>query len=991
MRRESDFKTWIPAFAGMTREFALRPGFARRRTAHWAALLILAALPLSAAKYEGGIPGAFLEQASGARALAMGRAFGAVAEGPGSLIWNPAGLGRAARDEFALNYLSLFEGASLGEISWASSYKRPFGLGASFIAYSFPGIVVRDASNNITGETKDEKMGFLFGGAAEPWKSWTFGMTTKLIRQSIGGTSASAVDLDFGVLKTFNRYRAGLQFQDMLEAGLKREGGEDKLPRGVRAGGAVRFFGSALFSADVLLRQGRDPGFRAGLEYSIFNTAFVRAGFDGSLPSMGLGLAVGRVGVDYAVLSSEALGLSHRMSLRWGFGAPSGEKMLARGQWKQEYIAKAQTNKQDKKRRLQERAEQLYKEMEAQAHAKQAKQALTGQQWEKAFNLSSLAVQKNPANSQAKEILDKSLAAMERLGVKPQSAKPPRLSVPKDSIYFRDPFGKNALAGGDSGEFGFLVKNADDAGPAFGLEAHVSLAVPIKDLDFPKTMILGDVWNAKQAAVTIPIKAGDGLGNGKAEFIITFTEAGRNPPDPVKIVVETRRQLRPDVKIQGLPEIDDGSYPDPERVAYGNADGQINPGDQIEIAVTLANAGEGETRAATARIVKTSDDRDIEIKTSLKIQSSYDLGNLKPGEWRKLVFGLRVAKEYKSTGVIPLALEVGDSRPQFKRVLPLNLKAGQVYAKIQTVEVQGAAPAAAGMPVLPSFGQEQGAAPTAAGKPVLPSFGQELLSIPAFKTPERKNAYAVVIGIENYALALPAADFALRDAQAVRDYFIHALAIPQSNIVLLLNDKATGSGMTKYLETWLANNADQESEVFVYYSGHGAPNAATKESYLVPYDGDPAYLESTGYSLSRLYRKLEETKAKRILVVMDSCFSGAGSRTVLAKGTRPLIVDLKKEAPGTSRLAVLAAAGGEQISGTFEEKQFGLMTYYFLLGLKGEAGAGGKGKIYLHDLYDFLKTKVKNEAWRKGNRKQEPELLYREPREWEKEPLAVLR
>ena len=63
--------------------------------------------------------------------------------------------------------------------------------------------------------------------------------------------------------------------------------------------------------------------------------------------------------------------------------------------------------------------------------------------------------------------------------------------------------------------------------------------------------------------------------------------------------------------------------------------------------------------------------------------------------------------------------------------------------------------------------------------------------------------------------------------------------------------------------------------MFIYYSGHGAPNTKTGDAYLVPYDGDPSFIEQTGYPLKKLYESLNKLQAKEIIVALDSCFSGA--------------------------------------------------------------------------------------------------------------------
>ncbi|MFQ6043596.1 MAG: CARDB domain-containing protein, partial [Candidatus Poribacteria bacterium] len=43
-----------------------------------------------------------------------------------------------------------------------------------------------------------------------------------------------------------------------------------------------------------------------------------------------------------------------------------------------------------------------------------------------------------------------------------------------------------------------------------------------------------------------------------------------------------------------------------------------------------------------------------------------------------------------------------------------------------------------------------------------------------------------------------------------------------------------------------------ETEVFIFYSGHGAP-ATDKSPYLIPQDADPNYAKTTGVGLSELY------------------------------------------------------------------------------------------------------------------------------------------
>ena len=241
---------------------------------------------------------------------------------------------------------------------------------------------------------------------------------------------------------------------------------------------------------------------------------------------------------------------------------------------------------------------------------------------------------------------------------------------------------------------------------------------------------------------------------------------------------------------------------------------------------------------------------------------------------------------------------------------------------------------------------------------------------PSYKKPENAENYAIVVGIEKYS-DLPEAQFAGRDAKAMREHLL-ALGFPQRNIHMLLDQRATKTGLMKNVETWLPNNAGENSTVFFFYSGHGAPDTKSQQPFLVPFDGDPQYMEDTGYSLKRLYAKLGALKAKRIIIALDSCFSGAGGRSVLAKGAKPLVLKADTSL-ATGKAVVLSASQYDQISGTIEEQGHGAFTYFLLKGLNGEA-AGTDGAVTVKSLYDYLAPKVAD-ASRRENRDQTPQLL----------------
>lgn len=246
---------------------------------------------------------------------------------------------------------------------------------------------------------------------------------------------------------------------------------------------------------------------------------------------------------------------------------------------------------------------------------------------------------------------------------------------------------------------------------------------------------------------------------------------------------------------------------------------------------------------------------------------------------------------------------------------------------------------------------------------------------PAYKFTENPDNFAVVIGIEKYA-GLPDALYAERDAKAVRAH-LEALGYPARNIAMITGAQASRAGIAKNIETWLSRNVKERSAVFVYYSGHGAPDPVKGEAYLIPSDGDPQYLEDTAYPVKRLFEKLEALKAARVIVALDACFSGAGGRSVLAKGARPLVSKVDLVGGPLFKTLAFSASAADQISGVAEGQGHGLFTYFLLRGLNETHGAA-KAK----DLFAYFSPRVQDEA-KRVNRDQTPQMLPAEagPRE----------
>jgi hypothetical protein len=231
-------------------------------------------------------------------------------------------------------------------------------------------------------------------------------------------------------------------------------------------------------------------------------------------------------------------------------------------------------------------------------------------------------------------------------------------------------------------------------------------------------------------------------------------------------------------------------------------------------------------------------------------------------------------------------------------------------------------------------------------------------------------AFALVVGIESYR-DVPPPTGARADALAFAKLAERTLGVPENHVRLLLDQHATRGDLEKAL-AWLELNVPAGGRIYFFYSGHGAPDPVSGTAYVLPYDGDPAALEQTALPLSVVTERLARTKAAESVAFLDACFSGAGGRSVLPKGARPLV---RVTTPAFARgVSVLASSSGSEISGQAKDGNNGLFTKYLLEGLgEAQADANGDLQISLSELLSFVEPRVAREA-RLENRVQTPTL-----------------
>nr|MBP7471916.1 caspase family protein [Prevotella sp.] len=227
-------------------------------------------------------------------------------------------------------------------------------------------------------------------------------------------------------------------------------------------------------------------------------------------------------------------------------------------------------------------------------------------------------------------------------------------------------------------------------------------------------------------------------------------------------------------------------------------------------------------------------------------------------------------------------------------------------------------------------------------------------NIPSTKANNDKT-FAIIISNEHYQ-SVPEVAMANNDGATFAKYCQLTLGIPENNIRSYPD--ATFGGMIHAMQDIrnIASAYNNDINVIFYYAGHGIPNEATKDAYLLPVDADGTQTEVC-YSLNKLYRELSSLNAKSVVVFLDACFSGATSEggNILASA-RGVALKAKKEDP-RGNMVVFSAASDDETAFPYKEKGHGLFTYFLLKKLQES-----KGNVTLKDLSSYISDKVKQQS-----------------------------
>jgi hypothetical protein len=235
-------------------------------------------------------------------------------------------------------------------------------------------------------------------------------------------------------------------------------------------------------------------------------------------------------------------------------------------------------------------------------------------------------------------------------------------------------------------------------------------------------------------------------------------------------------------------------------------------------------------------------------------------------------------------------------------------------------------------------------------------------------SPQGGQVWGLFVGVSRFANSDLNLTFADRDARVLHRLFseMYASAVPADHFVLLENEQASRGQILKSMRSMLAR-AEPEDLVVLFFATHGLPDAGGTELFFFTHETDPNLPEDKGLAREEVMRAIRQTRAKKMVLLLDACHAGGfgSNATLLAtRGVRAAETNalLKAIALAQEGVAVLSSASAAERAQ--EGPQFcgghGAFTCALVTGLKGAADSNHNGYVELRELSDYAYAQVRD-------------------------------
>lgn len=264
--------------------------------------------------------GSFLLDGVGARPLAMGGSFVAIADDATAAYWNPAGLGQIEGSGLSAMYADRFNtGLRYQFLSLVGG-----GFGVSLLRLNAADVLYvtrRDSLGHPVrddGTVKHSENALLATYGVRLNSNLYIGLTGKGFYHELLENTAKGWGIDAGALFRNELFSVGIAVQNIKEGRLiwdDLDETEDTIPMNVKAGGAAYLVnGMVIAAADVDIMKDKQILHLGAEAWPLRDVLALRVGLQNTDFSAGLGVRAGSFGLDYA-LQTHTLGLTHRASI----------------------------------------------------------------------------------------------------------------------------------------------------------------------------------------------------------------------------------------------------------------------------------------------------------------------------------------------------------------------------------------------------------------------------------------------------------------------------------------------------------------------------------------------------------------------------------------------------------------------------------------------------------------------------------------------------
>lgn len=523
-----------------------------------------------------------------------------------------------------------------------------------------------------------------------------------------------------------------------------------------------------------------------------------------------------------------------------------------------------------------------------------------------------------------------------------------------------------------------LITLHNHGGKAEGVSVDLTPVKKLPGLLFDATSKKVDIPSGGEIVTDFPLSAGIDIPTDSLQFDIRVSEPLGYDVE-AQLILSTFEFPKAKMSLQGVSILDSGTG---LRSLSTGPDGKIQKGEVVRAVVTLQNIGEGVADGVEYKI-ETSDPN-VLLMTESGITKSITgkLDKLLVGEVKEFSFRMSANNNYQNRSEwLPVYLSVKETAgfgDLLYEKIPIPLDAMPAQPKI--VDIKGETEKL--------MRQQQTRVYSSSNRISSQSKVKDINIAPSGK-PIFTNAVAVVIGAEKNMYGAAPAPYAARDAQVISKYFKNSMGV--NDIRMITDEQVTGTALSDLFDPrfgYLAQVVEPgQTDVFVYYSGHGLPfvsESGIQDVYLFPYDARREAVQDRGYSLNKLYADLNQLGAKSVTVIMDACFSGASRMTSTVdsenisreKGVRIALPRLSSRPWDTNpEFRVFTSSTGEQTSLGYDAAQAGLFTYYLALGLQGEADSNGDGTLLFDELVHFVTERVSSESIKIRGGNQTPQFF----------------